>query len=274
MIERAYIHVTGPEGSGKTTLGRRIVETTEGPVLVARGTRDDTLNESKESSPARDRELWEYREAGASGVARYRFPSDHEGDDFFSSALMSDYSLAVVIEGDCPIDFVDLEVFVAPPLPEGEALLRRVKRAGPEQIDKRLEELVRAIGDRPAIAALGKSKVHEAAGRAARIYSESFAPRGAAPTWGIAPTHQGIERAGLVVVNVRADSERPAAESMAGEVARIRSDDEVRAAVLGQFGHKIPVTVLVANLADPKDAGTKKAIARIKRAIAKRTTNR
>ena len=30
---------------------------------------------------------------------------------------MSDYSKAVLIEGDCPVEYVDLEVFVAPPLP-------------------------------------------------------------------------------------------------------------------------------------------------------------
>jgi hypothetical protein len=44
---------------------------------------------------------------------------------------MSDYSKAVIIEGDCPVEYVDLEVFVAPALPTGTALLRsaRIKRA-------------------------------------------------------------------------------------------------------------------------------------------------
>lgn len=39
--------------------------------------------------------------------------------------------------------------------------------------------------------------------------------------------------------------------------------------VLGWHHHRLPVTAVVANLADPKDAGLKKAITRLKRAIAK-----
>jgi hypothetical protein len=57
---------------------------------------------------------------------------------------------------------------------------------------------------------------------------------------------------------------------MLGEVARIRSDDDVRTSVLGRFAHRTKVTAVVADLSDPKDAGTKKALARIKRALARR----
>jgi hypothetical protein len=107
--------------------------------------------------------------------------------------------------------------------------------------------------------------------RAAAIYGESFGAKGAAHAgWELAPTHQGLERAGLVVVHVRAHDDRDAAERMLDEIARIRSDEAVRTAVLGRFVHRTKVTAVVADLSDPKDPGTKKALTRIKRALAKR----
>lgn len=108
-------------------------------------------------------------------------------------------------------------------------------------------------------------------GRAAAIYGESFGAKGAEHAdWELAPTHQGLERAGLVVVNVRARDDRDAAERMLEEIARIRSDDAVRTAVLGQFAHRTKVTAVVADLSDSKDSGTKKALTRVKRALAQR----
>ena len=41
---------------------------------------------------------------------------------------MQDYSSGVFIEGDSPLEYVDLAVFVAPPLPRGTSLLRRILR--------------------------------------------------------------------------------------------------------------------------------------------------
>ncbi len=43
MIERAYIHVTGPEGSGKTTLVEAILGAFDGPAITVRCRRDDDL---------------------------------------------------------------------------------------------------------------------------------------------------------------------------------------------------------------------------------------
>jgi energy-coupling factor transporter ATP-binding protein EcfA2 len=275
MIERAYIHVTGPEGSGKTTLIEAILGAFDGPAVTVRCRRDDDLDESAPApAPARDAELRRYRETGASGVARFAFPAEAEdGDGFFCSKVMSNYSKAVLIEGDCPVEYVDLEVFVAPPLPAGSSLLRRTKRRTPAVAASALEEILLGVGGHPAIAAFAGSRAREAIGKAAAIYGDSFAAKGHAHGhWELAPTHQGLERVGLVVVNVRARGDRAAAERMLDEIARIRSDDDVRAAVLGRFAHRTKVTAVVADLSDPKDAGTKKALARIKRALAARPT--
>lgn len=272
MIERAYIHVAGPDGSGKTTLVAAILGAFDGPAITVRCRRDDDLDESVESAPARDTELRRYREAGASGASRFAFPAEAEdGDGFFCSKVMSDYSKAVLIEGDCPVDYVDLEVFVAPPLPAGSSLLRRTKRRTPAVAASALEEILLGVGGRPAIAAFAGRRAREAIGKAAAVYGESFAATvHAHGHWELAPTHQGLERAGLVVVNVRARGDRDAAERMLDEIARIRSDDDVRAAVLGRFAHRTKVTAVVADLSDPKDVGTRKALTRIKRALAQR----
>jgi hypothetical protein len=276
MIERAYVHIAGPEGAGKTTLAEAILRAFDGPTIAVRCERDDRLDEAKESKGGRDPEVRRYREAGASGAGRLRFSAnDKDGDSFFCSDIMTDYSKAVIIEGDCPVEYVDLEVFVAPPLPARSALLRRVKRRSPELAASTIEEILLGIGDRTAMAAFAGSRAREAIGKAAAIYGESFTSSGGARTyWELAPMHRGLERAGLIVINVRQGDDRDAANRMLGEVARIRSDDDVRASILGRFAHRTKVTAVVADLSDAKDAGTKKVLARIKRALTSRGFDR
>ena len=81
--------------------------------ICVRTERDPKLRKELESAPKAHAELRRYREAGASAVALYRF-AEPSMDAFFTTAFMQDYSEAVFIEGDCPIDYVDLSVFVAP----------------------------------------------------------------------------------------------------------------------------------------------------------------
>lgn len=271
MIDRAYIHVTGPEGSGKTTLVEAILGVFDGPAITVRCRRDDDLDESVESAPARDAELRRYREAGASAAARFEFPAEQEdGDGFFCSDVMSDYSKAVLIEGECPVDYVDLEVFVAPPLSGGSALLRQTKRRSPAVAASALEEILLGVGGRSARAAFEAGVERERRKGRHDLWHDLMAQGAGHAGWELAPTHQGLERAGLVVVNVRARDDRDTAERMLEEIARIRSDDDVRAALLGRFAHRTKVTAVVADLSDPKDSGTKKALTRIKRALARR----
>jgi hypothetical protein len=69
---------------------------------------------------------------------------------------------------------------------------------------------------------------------------------------------------------VRDRADRAVAERMLDEIARIRSDDAVRTSLLGRFAHHSKITAVVGNLSDPKDAGTRKALTRIKRALVQR----
>jgi len=90
-------------------------------------------------------------------------------------------------------------------------------------------------------------------------------PKGAGKTTFVAQI--GIERAQLAVVNARDDRERERGERLVSDVHRLRKDAAVFDDMLGYRGSKIPVTAVVANVADRSDAGTKKALARVRRAI-------
>jgi hypothetical protein len=118
--ERALIHVAGPKRAGKTTFIERVLDGAGEWILAARCVRDDSLRESRETAPKGHPELRRYRAAGATGAALFAFPEGDIGSDaFFVTRLMEDYSKAVLLEGDRPVGFVDLAVFVAaPPLQE------------------------------------------------------------------------------------------------------------------------------------------------------------
>ena len=128
MRERAFVHVAGPPGSGKTTFIEAMLGVVEGPLLAARCIRDDALRQARELATKNHPELRRYKQAGAWDAALFAFPGNLIGSDvFFVSELMMNYSTAVVLEGDNPVGFVDLVVFVAPPPQPGEELfvLRR-----------------------------------------------------------------------------------------------------------------------------------------------------
>jgi hypothetical protein len=59
----------------------------------------------------------------------------------------------------------------------------------------------------------------------------------------------------------------PPAEQLVVDLARLRKDDALFSDILGTRGHRTPITAVVANMADPRDAGRKKAVARVRRTI-------
>jgi len=123
MRERAFVHVAGPPGSGKTTFIEAMLAVVDGPVLAARCIRDDALRQARETATKDHTELRRYKQAGAWGAALFAFPGNLIGSDaFFITELMMNYSTAVLLEGDDPVGFVDLRVFVAPPPEAGEEL--------------------------------------------------------------------------------------------------------------------------------------------------------
>src|SRR6266536_1571313 len=116
MIQRAIIHVAGPPGAGKTSFVEHLLHGIDQEVLAARCRRDASRRHPREASPMTDRELRRYR-AGA-----------------------------VVVEGDSPLEALDLRVYVSPPLSPGQALLvRKVRDRASEARDRAaaMERLLR-----------------------------------------------------------------------------------------------------------------------------------
>jgi hypothetical protein len=282
MISRALIHVVGPASSGKTVFIEAMLPRSGALVMAARCVRDDSVRQLRETTPAGHPELRRYQEAGAIAAALLTFPGDADlAEDFFSTDLMMDYSQAVVLEGDSPLRFVDLRVFVAPAPAEGEKLfVRRTNARVPPTRDSTavLERLLRQPdGMADVLRVAGGSSLAELARQHPEILEEmrtsllGVAQTRSAPRprkgWAIADPYQGIEHSQLVVVNIHHDRQRQAAEQLIADIVRLRKDRDLLADILGPRASRIPITAVAANLADPDDPGRKKALTRVRRAI-------
>lgn len=282
MRERAIVHVGGPLGAGKTTFIERLLGANVAFTICVRGEHDASLRKERVSAPRSHSELRRYRDAGAAEVALYRF-AKRDLDAFFMSDFMQEYSDAVFIEGDLPLDFVDLSVFVAPVPAAGHSLFRSARRDHTAAHEASLAQWTRVIDDPEALAKLFGGALGETLAELMRARPEMFDDtrramreklellKGAPPPeptehWALAEGYEGIELAQLVVVNVRDESERPAAAGLLEELARLRNDETIFADVVGLRGNKIPITAVVADLSNARDAGLKKALARVKRA--------
>ncbi|MHB8244080.1 MAG: hypothetical protein ACYDGN_01830 [Acidimicrobiales bacterium] len=283
MRTRAIIHVAGPPQSGKTSFVEAMLSSLDERILAARCVRDDSLRQPRESVPKAHPELRRYCRAGASGAALFRFPGDGSAfDGFFSSELMTDYSEAVVLEGDDPLRLADLKVFVAPVPAPGERLFVRCSetrsyRERAELLERFLAEpanvveLLSIAGGDP-LAELGRQNLALLEDVRAKLVAEvRQTGRLSVPKhkegWAIADRYAGIEDAQLVVVNVRAEDDRAAAEELAADVKRVREDKALFADIIGHRGTRVPVTVVVTDVTAPADVDFKKALARIRRAI-------
>lgn len=292
MIERAYIHVGGPHASGKTAFIEAVLGGADGVILAARCVHDAALREGRETRPRSDLEIRRYLDAGAIDAARYAF-ADGEmamgSDEFFMTQLMTNYSQAGVVEGENPLGFVDLDVFVAPTPRAGECLLVRRRRDAAARERETIAAWGRQLRRPEGLADLLAEELGPPGAELARTHPELFQgareamlasldrarklpPRPRVEHWAVTKRYAGIERAGLVVVNIRQDRERDPADRLAKEVERLRKDEEVFKDVVSFRGHRIPITVVVADVGDPADPGLRKALARVRRTIRRRTS--
>jgi hypothetical protein len=285
VIGRAIIQVEGPPGGGKTTFVETLLGSTDEWILAARSFRDDDLDQAEEAVPSGDPELERYRRAGAEGVARFRFPGDPAfGDDLFESDLMMDHSDALVLEGYSPLEWVDLRVFVAPAPPVGSRLFvrRRRDRAKEQRERERLLEqafedptaaagfLAREFGPAMANVLRDRPQLVEEFRRTLLTGLES-ARRGASPApvgyWAVNARYEGIERGQCVVITVRNETERGRAEGLVEQLGRLRKEKDLFRDIMGPLGKRTPITAVAADLRDPADPGTRKALARVKRTL-------
>jgi len=286
VISRAYIHVAGPPGAGKTTLIETFLQTSAFSVLIARGRRDDRLRRSREKSPRADDELRRYRRAGATGSAVFAFPPNEASlDDFFESDLVQEYSEAVVIEGDAPPRFGEVIVYVAPPLSHEASLFMRVQRDRAAEERARVAALRGLLRQRDGmkrfvaevlgpefatVASRRPSLLGDARATLSAALKQADRQPPAAPTehWAVRPGYEGIEHAGVVVVNVRRDDDLGGgAARLLDDLGRLRRDRALFDDVLGWRGSRVPITAVTADLSNPTDPGTRKVLARLRRTV-------
>ncbi len=257
------------------------------PILVARCRRGDRLGEAEETSPRTEPELRRYLDAGADGVARFDFPGGATSrDDFFMTDLMAEYSRGVVLEGESPLSSVDLAVFVAPaPHPRERLFVRRSasrsnQRKQITDLEKRLDgptavaELMGQLVGEPVAAMLRARPDLMEAVRVEMLEKLGQVGHSLAPSpkrWTISERYAGIERAQLVIVNVRDEDERRRADDLLSDLVKLRQDNEILSDVLGYRSNRIPITAVAANLANPADPGLKKAIAKVRRVVQSRS---
>jgi hypothetical protein len=202
--------------------------------------------------------------------------------------LMEDYSQGVMIEGDNPLGFVDLRVYIAPAPSAGESLFVRYQRdRAKEECDKAdaMERLLRKPGGpadlleqmvgAPFADFIRGNKAMLERTRTDLLAAIAQARKAPPPKptehWAVAEGYAGIEHAQLVVVNMRNATERSQGERLVGDLGRLRKEPALFTDILGMRGNKIPITAVVANLSDPKDAGLKKALGRVGRAMRRGT---
>lgn len=285
MIERSLIHVYGPAGAGKTTLLAHMVRKVRPMAAAVRCIRDEALAELEASAPQGHAELDAYRQAGADPVGLFRYPGQQAPwDVLFSTELMAEHARAVFLEGDEPLEPVDLGIYVAPPVPDGGRLLVREMTDPAQERAAAIEGLEYALASRdelvPRLSALiglpfsflvsrhddavTDELEQKATAELARLRQ---APLPAAEAyWALTQGYEGIERAQLVVINVRAGEHEQAA-SMLHDLRRLRADKDVFADIFDWRGKRTPITAVIADLANPRDPGLGKARARVNRTL-------
>lgn len=88
-----------------------------------------------------------------------------------------------------------------------------------------------------------------------------------AARWALHADYEGLEQAQVIVIDARTEHERAAAAGLAGEIGRLRADPEVRRDLALDLAAQRRTSVYVADLANPRDARLKQALARIKRIL-------
>jgi len=92
---RAIVHVAGPPGVGKTTFTEALLQAEVAFANCVRGDQTPNLPGNRESASKRQPEVHRCLEAGAA-AAHYRF-GEPDGDSFFVSDVMQDYSEVVIV---------------------------------------------------------------------------------------------------------------------------------------------------------------------------------
>lgn len=287
-----FIWVCGPQGAGKTTLLEDLLRSNRVRELVAirLHRRDDAARivvNREESFGSDDEEIERLGYAGAvHPVVEATFPPssgmdlpDHLADSIGSLEFVD----GVLFEGKVERSLNrDLVVMVTRPLSSDEPLVNRVTRVaarvelewylaaisgGPlPEVEERelLDDFPVPEDEDEGVEIIEEFEVSDEVAEQLIEWSEHGVPI-QHEVWELHNYYVDLPRAQVVVINVAGTAQRQAAERFANRLRRVFADEEVARDVLGHAGTRRPPSIYIADLADPRDAGTKKTLARIKR---------
>lgn len=288
MIDREYITVNGPPGAGKTTLIERLLESNRSLLLLAGRFREDPSIPGVKEEVGENDETLRYLIVGADGAFHCRFPPGGEGAAarwYWDTTWNRGFSDGVIVEGSVLSAHSTLTVFVLRSIPSDVPFVeRRVK----ELLSIPFEEYVEAVfGPPPAGMEPGgpeaggeevwddemleeegeiSVEIPDEVGRELLKWIEEGIPV-RVEGWVLKDEFAGLDRAEIVVINAQADEDPREAERLASEIRRIWTDPEIsRDLGPGWVTRRTP-SIIVANLTDPRDEGSKKVVARMKRAL-------
>jgi len=284
VLERAYTLVTGPVGGGKTTLIERLVSSNRSRWLGAvRVLEDGAVAEAVEDEAGND-ETRRWEAAGSVETHLLRVPAGWRGDCFDALEACDPGLLAaevVLIEGNVRFRPRELEVavFVARP---GEPLVVEEERevgclSGQEALSLMLglppadEDELLPYGLNPGdVVEEGEEAFEsevlfelpdEVAQAIDRLLHEGR-PLVQRKRW-LRRGWEALADVDLVVIPTFGPGGRKAARRLEGEIAAVRRGEGLRREVASLYGW--PRSWHVADLGDPRDAGTVKAVQAVKR---------
>lgn len=295
MTDRKWIFFQGPQGAGKTTFIRRLLESTRKTLwLVYRAQPAPSPELAGEWADSEESDM--LTDAGALEARVYYLAdgSRHIDDPFWDPEWIEDYPEAVAFEGPSfPCVEADLYVHVMRPLADGEELvsLKEVEACRIEAMEYlkmmgiELPEDARLLSEEESEQLLQEENEAREAGD--EIISEESIEipdevgdliiralkRETIPitekAWRLHPDHDEIARCGLVVINIHDEAERPAAQRTRQLIKALRTRPELRRDIFANRYDILRVTILIANVSNPHDPELRKGLARIKRVVSR-----
>ena len=284
VLERAYTLVTGPAGGGKTTLIERLVASNRSRRLGAVRVLEDAAVDAAVEDEAGNDETRRWEAAGDVETHLLRVPALWPGDYFDALEACDPGLLAaevVLVEGNVRFRPRELEaaVFVACP---GEPLVveeeREVGRlSGQEALSLMFgvppadegEELPYGLNPGDVIEEGEEAfesevlfELPEEAAQAINRLLEEGRPLVQRKRW-LRRGWEALADVDLVVIPTSGPGGREAAQRLEGEIAAVRRDEGLRREVASLYGW--PRSWHVAELRDPRDAGTVKVVQAVKR---------